>query len=173
MSDANMVTGSSSEDELIRKILVLLGVDPGDWGNSLSGIYAAIRSNMQIGEPHMTTIEDWTDAAEITEDTLTAVMFKLVERAQKAEQRYAHEPVNPQVMTADILKRWLAALEIPTMTDIYQTNAPNVFYATFARSLFPDDKAQIQALGVEVIFPDSPLRNRYMLKWQPPRNDEA
>lgn len=93
---------------------------------------------------------------------------KLLER----DQRYAHEGGKPQIMTADILKKWLAALEIPTMTDIYQTNAPNVFYATFSRSLFPDDKAQIQALGIEVIFPNSPLRNRYMLKWQPPRNDE-
>lgn len=93
---------------------------------------------------------------------------KLLER----DQQYAHEGGKPQVMTADILKRWLAALEIPSMTDIYQTNTPNVFYATFSKSLFPHDKAQIQALGIEVIFPDSPLRNRYMLKWQPPRNDE-
>lgn len=86
--------------------------------------------------------------------------------------RYAHEGGKPQVMTADILKRWIAALDVPIMTDIYQTNAPNVFYATFALPLYPDDKAQIQALGIEVIYPNSPLRNRYMLKWQPPRNDE-
>ena len=81
MNEANEVTGSTPDDELIRKILVLLGVDPADWSISLSGIYAAIRSNMQIGEPHMTRIEDWTDAAEIHPDTLTAVMFKLVDRS--------------------------------------------------------------------------------------------
>lgn len=81
--DKNIPTGSIPDDEMIEKILRLLGVDPADWSVSLSGIYAAIRSNMQIGEPHMTTIEDWTDADAIPEDTLTAVMFKLVERAGK------------------------------------------------------------------------------------------
>ncbi len=81
----NTVTGRISDDEMIVKILTILGVDSSDWGNSLSGIYAAIRSNMQIGEPHMSKVEDWTDADEITSDTLTAAMFKLVERAQKAE----------------------------------------------------------------------------------------
>lgn len=85
MSTANEATGKTPNPELIDRILVLLGVDPADWSSSLSGIYAAIKSNMQIGEPHMSTIEDWTAADEITEDTLTAVMFKLVERARKAE----------------------------------------------------------------------------------------
>lgn len=160
MTDANLVTGSVSDDELIRKILVLLGVDPGDWAISLSGIYAAIRSNMQIGEPHMSRVGDWTDAAEISEDTLTAVMFKLVERARKAEQ--------PQIMTADILKRWVAAIDVPIMTDIYQTTVPNVFYATFALRLEPEHYTQLKALNVEVIDTNGPLRNRYMLKWQTP-----
>lgn len=87
--------------------------------------------------------------------------------------QYAHEGGKPQIMTPDILKRWIAALDVPIITDIYQTNAPNVFYATFAMSLFPDDKAQIEALGIDVIYPNSPLRNRYMLKWQPPKDDES
>lgn len=97
---------------------------------------------------------------------------ELKTQIQRLHEQYAHEGGKPQIMTADILKRWLGALDIPMVTDIYQTNAPNVFYATFAKSLFPDDKAQIQALGIEVIFPNSTLRNRYMLKWQTPPNDE-
>lgn len=80
--DADLLAASVSDkmpnDELIDKILHTLGVDPTDWSSSLSGIYAAIRSNMQIGEPQMSKIEDWTDAEQIPEDTLTAVMFKLV-----------------------------------------------------------------------------------------------
>lgn len=83
-----------------------------------------------------------------------------------------HEGGKPQVMTADILKRWISSIDVPIMTDIYQTNAPNVFYATFALLLSPEHKAQMRALDLDVIYPDSPLRNRYMLKWNPPRDDE-
>jgi hypothetical protein len=172
MSDSSVVTGSTPDDELINKILVLLGVDPADWSSSLSGIYAAIRSNMQIGEPHMTKIEDWTDAAEITADTLTAVMFKLVERAEKAQERYAHEGGKPQVMTMDILKRWIAYLDVPTMTDIYQTNIPNIFYASFAAPLYAEHKNQLVAIDVTVTDTPNGPRNRYMLKWNAPADDE-
>jgi len=83
MTDMNTATEKRSDEEMITKILTTLGVDPSNWGNSLSGVYAAIRSNMQIGEPHMSKVEDWTDTKEIAEDTLTAVMFRLVERAHK------------------------------------------------------------------------------------------
>ncbi len=174
-----VVTSTTPDDELIHKILITLGVDPGDWAISLSGIYAAIRSNMQIGEPHMSKVEDWTDATEISENTLTAVMFKLVERAEKAErllaeshERYAHEGGKPQIMTVDILKRWVASIDVPIMTDIYQTNVPNVFYATFALRLWPEHFTQLKALNIEVIDPNIDLRNRYMLKWLTPKNDE-
>lgn len=83
------VSGATPDDELIDKILVTLGVDPADWSTNLSGIYAAIRSNMQIGEPQMSKIEDWTDAEQIPEDTLTATMFRLVEQAQEARRQLA------------------------------------------------------------------------------------
>lgn len=173
------ITGTTPDDELINKILALLGVAPADWSQSLSGIYAAIRSNMQIGEPHMTDIEDWTDAAEISQDTLTAVMFNLVKRAEKAErlladshERYTHEGGVPQVMTSDTLKRWIAAIDVPIMTDIYQTTAPNVFYASFSLRLESEHYAQLKALNIDVVDPHSALRNRYMLKWQTPTNDE-
>lgn len=83
-----------------------------------------------------------------------------------------HEGGKPQVMTADILKRWIASIDVPIMTDIYQTNAPNVFYATFAQLLSPEHKLQMKALSIEAIYPNSPLRNRYMLVWSPPKDDE-
>lgn len=80
-----VVTGKMPDDELIERILWLLGVDPADWSNSLSGIYAAIRSNQQIGEPNMSKIEDWTDG-KINDGSLTQTMFKLLERAQQTEK---------------------------------------------------------------------------------------
>ena len=86
MSDVHIVTGSTPDDELIDRILWLLGVDPVDWANSLSGIYAAIRSNQQIGEPNMSKIEDWTDG-NVNQDSLTESIFRLLERAQQAEAK--------------------------------------------------------------------------------------
>ena len=87
--------------------------------------------------------------------------------------RYAHEGGIPQTMTTDILKRWIAAIDVPIVTDIYQTNAPNVFYATFALPLYAEHFAQLRALNIEAIDPNSSLRNRYMLKWRTPPNDEV
>lgn len=98
--------GGEEEDELINKILTLLGVDFADWSTSLSGIYAAIRSNMQIGEPQMSKIEDWTDAEQISEDTLTAVMFKLAQerddlKAQVAALQRLLSQVPPSIFLSD------------------------------------------------------------------------
>jgi hypothetical protein len=87
-------------------------------------------------------------------------------------EKYAHEGGKPQIMTIEILRRWLSALDIPIVTDVYQTNAPNVFYATFALPLYEEHYKQIRALDIEIIDPNSRLRNRYMLTWRPPRNDE-
>lgn len=100
----------------------------------------------------------------------------LVEQYQQLltenHERYAHEGGKPQIMTTDILKRWVAAIDVPIMTDIYQTAVPNVFYATFALRLEPEHRTQLKALSIEVVDPNSPLRNRYMLKWQTSSNDE-
>ena len=93
------VTGLISDNELIDKILVMLGVDPDDWSSSLSGIYAAIRSNMQIGES-ISNVYDWTDG-EINTNSLTEVMFKLLERSQRAEFELA--TMNARLETAQSL----------------------------------------------------------------------
>lgn len=91
---------------------------------------------------------------------------------QGLHDKYAHEGGKPQIMTADILKQWIASIDVPIMTDIYQTKVPNVFYATFALPLYEEHYAQLRALGIEVTYPNSTLRNRYMLKWLTPQNDE-
>lgn len=77
-----------------------------------------------------------------------------------------------RIMPVDILKRWIAALEVPTMTDIYQTNIQNVFYATFGAPLHAEHKHSMAAVGIEVTDPNSALRNRYMLKWTATPDDE-
>lgn len=87
--------------------------------------------------------------------------------------KYAHEGGKPQIMTTEILKRWIKAMDVPIMNDIFQTDAPNIFYATFAMLLEPEHKQQLSALGLDVIYPNSPLRNRYMLKWNTPPDDES
>lgn len=113
--------------------------------------------------------ESW----EIIKKYIAAIDEHYLQLLEKAEQRYAHEGGIPQVMTTDILKRWVAAIDVPIMTDIFQTAAPNVFYATFALRLEPGHYTQLKALNVEVVDTNGPLRNRYMLKWQTPPNDEV
>lgn len=98
------------------------------------------------------------------------ILFKHI---QELNDRYAHEGGRPQVLNVDILKTWLRSIDIPIVTDIYQTAVPNVFYASFGLRLEPEHEAQIQALGVKVEYPNSSLRNRYMLIWKPPQNDET
>lgn len=90
----------------------------------------------------------------------------------KLTDKYAHEGGIPQVMTAEIATKWIASLSIPTMWDIFQTATPNVFYASFQKTLFPDGKAQLKALGFDAVVSDERFHARYMLKWNPPRNDE-
>jgi len=107
---------------------------------------------------------------------IDSLEYKLLVAKRTIEElhgKYGHEGGIPQVMTKDILTKWIRAIDVPIMTDVYQISAPNVFYATFALPLSSEHKAQITALGFEVIYPDSPLRNRYMLKWQTPKNDEV
>src|SRR3990167_5858541 len=88
-----------------------------------------------------------------------------------------HNADNPperkaQVMTTDILKRWIASLDVPTMTDIYQTNAPNIFYASFALPLYAEHRNQFSAIDVSITDTTNGPRNRYMLKWNVPSDDE-
>ena len=93
-------------------------------------------------------------------------------QVQRLHDQYAHEGGRPQILTAEILQTWLRALDIPSVNELYQTSAPKVFYATFGLPLRSEHVAQMGGLNIEVIDPNSALRNRYMLKWQPPRNDE-
>lgn len=104
--------------------------------------------------------------------TVTDYVTALEAEIERLHNQYAHEGGKPQIMTTDIARKWFRAIDVPIMTDIFQTSVPNVFYATFALMLSPEHKMQIKALGFEVIYPDSPLRNRYMLKWLTPPNDE-
>lgn len=103
---------------------------------------------------------------------IQAVLEEDRREIQALHDQYAHEGGKPQVMTTEVLTRWLAAIEIPTCNDLFKTSAPNVFYATFALPLYGEHFAQLRALGIEAVDPRSQLRNRYMLTWQPPRNDE-
>ena len=90
---------------------------------------------------------------------------------EKLTTQYAHEGGTPQVMTQDILADWLKALSVPMAFDIYHAGV-NVFYVGFSRTLYPDDIRQIEALGFTVVYANSQLRNRYMLKWNTPKDDE-
>ncbi len=106
-------------------------------------------------------------------NAINTLIEQYQQELMERDQKYAHEGGKPQIMTTDILKRWIKAIDVPIMTDIYQTHAPNVFYGSFALPLYAEHRAQLRALNIEVIDTNGPLRNRYMLKWQPPRNDEA
>jgi hypothetical protein len=81
------------------------------------------------------------------------------------------EPASRQVMDVATLRKWLLALDIPNVTDIFQPNAPNVFYVSFHKTLFPDDYRKIRALGLDAISTD--IRARYMVRWNPPKDEEA
>lgn len=81
------------------------------------------------------------------------------------------EPASRQVMDVATLRNWLLALDIPNVTDIFKPNAPNVFYVSFHETLFPDDYRAIKALGLNA-EPTS-IRARYMVTWQPPRDEES
>lgn len=96
----------------------------------------------------------------------------LLAEVRRLHNQYAHEGGNPQVLTIEIARQWIAAIDVPPMTDIYQTSVPNVFYATFSLPLLPEHIVQIEALGFRVKNPNSVLGNRWMLKWIPPKNDE-
>lgn len=74
-------------------------------------------------------------------------------------------------MTADILQQWLDALDIPRLTDVFQTSVPNWFYVSFERTLSPADKQSIAALGFAVER-TLPLPNRYSLVWSASEDDE-
>lgn len=96
----------------------------------------------------------------------------LLSEIDRLHAQYAHEGGKPQIMTESILKKWIATIDVPKMIDIYQTSAPNVFYASFDLPLYPEHRSQLRALNVEVVDTNSTLRNRYMLKWRTPPNDE-
>ena len=83
------IDDQNQHEELIHRTLYLLGVDPSDWAASEAGIESAVKSNLQIGEPQMSKIEDWTDQNAPNEGSVTEHMFKLLERAQKAEAELA------------------------------------------------------------------------------------
>lgn len=74
-------------------------------------------------------------------------------------------------MTPDILERWIDALDVPRLTDVYQTQQPNYFYVSFDRPLSPADIDKLAALGFTVKR-TPPLRNRYSVVWQASEDDE-
>ncbi len=107
-------------------------------------------------------------------DLLLSYIDMLEYQQYRLHNQYAHEGGKPQIMTIEIAKSWLSAIDIPICTDIYQTKVPNVFYASFSLPLNAEHRLQISgALGFDVIDTDSPLPNRYMLKWRTPPNDEV
>lgn len=99
------------------------------------------------------------------------VVRSLLDEIDALHDKYAHEGGTPQVMTQNILAEWLKALSVPMAFDIYHAGV-NVFYVGFSRTLYPDDIRQIEALGFTVVYANSTLRNRYMLKWNPAKDDE-
>lgn len=80
------------------------------------------------------------------------------------------EPASRQRMDLATLRNWLLALDIPNVTDIFQSSAPNVFYVSFHKTLFPDDYRKIEALGL--IAQPTQIRARYMMVWTPPKDEE-
>lgn len=124
----------------------------------------------------------WTGMDDVLHDRIQQLVIdrdgykKLYEECKgeidKLHDKYAHEGGIPQVMTAEIATKWIALLNIPSMWDIFQTATTNVFYASFQKTLFPDDKAQLKMLGFDAVVSDERFNARYMLKWSPPRSDE-
>lgn len=95
-------------------------------------------------------------------------------KVQWSQEHNANNPPErkPQVMSAEILSQWIAALDVPAVNDIYQTSAPNIFYATFALPLYAEEINQLSAIDVSVTETRNGPRNRYMLKWNSPLDDE-
>lgn len=146
--------------------------------------YATVRLKMSVDEfgEAINQIMDALERGDSTVPTSLAVCLAnhihAILKEQKVEidalhDKYAHEGGKPQIMTVEIARAWFSAIEIPSISDMYQTSVPNVFYATFGDRLLPEHIMQIKALGFDVIDPNSRLRNRWMLKWLPPRNDEC
>lgn len=113
------------------------------------------------------------DDSDVVFSELLTTAQRLLDEYKTLQEKYSHEGGSPQVMTDPILKQWLASLSVPLVLDVYQTSTTNVFYVSFSRALHADDKAQIEALGFTVVYANSPLRNRYMMKWTVARNDES
>jgi hypothetical protein len=118
-------------------------------------------------------VEDIADGKiDVPRADILDVVRNLLDEIDSLHDKYAHEGGIPQVMTAEIATKWIASLSIPSMWDIFQTATPNVFYASFQKTLFPDDKAQLKMLGFDAVVSDERFHARYMLKWNPPRSDE-
>lgn len=73
--------------------------------------------------------------------------------------------VTARGMTKEIIENWLAATDLPPITDVYKTTRPNVFYVSFKTQLSAAHQRQLNGLGFEVANSRSPLKNRYMLTW--------
>ena len=118
-------------------------------------------------------VEDIADGKiDVPSADILDVVRNLIDEIDRLHDKYAHEGGIPQVMTAEIATKWISSLNIPSMWDIFQTATPNVFYASFQKTLFPDDKAQLKMLGFDAVVSDERFNARYMLKWNPPRSDE-
>lgn len=126
----------------------------------------------------------WTGADDLLHDRIQQLVNerdgykKLYEECQnettRLHNKYAHEGGVPQVMTKYTLLTWLAALNIPRVVDATAPMIPNVFYVTFANKLTGSEEQQIGALGIALTHVDGThVRGHYMLKWNPPRNDES
>lgn len=75
-------------------------------------------------------------------------------------------------MTEEIIENWLTAANLPSITDIYKTTSPNVFYVSFDTQLSAAQKRQLAGLGFEVSNSCSSFKHRYMLTWTALPEDE-
>lgn len=107
---------------------------------------------------------------------VSRIVTELLDEIDLIHNRYAHEGGSPQILTVEVLIEWVRAIGLPQMDTVNISLIPNVFTADFAASLEQADIAQLQALGLTVVDTggyNSYRNGRYMLKWNPPPDDEC
>lgn len=105
-------------------------------------------------------------------DVLEYKEFVAQRTIKELRQYYSSKGKQPQTMTIDLLKSWFASIDVPSVVDVFQTKIPNVFYVTFALALYTEEQSQLEALQFTVSEVRNGPRNRYMLKWNAPSDDE-
>lgn len=118
-----------------------------------------------LNNNHIEALQNYIDMLEYKDHVAQRTVKKL-------HEQYAHEGGKPQIMTIDILKKWFASIDVPRITDVFQTATPNVFYVSFNDVIYPEHHTQIGFLGFDIIEARGSLHNRYMVKWRTPPNDE-